>query len=70
MIYRPNQYVSTGQAAKEKGVDVATIRRACVDGEIPAELAGGRYIMLWRDVEPWQPGKAGRPKKTARNADK
>jgi len=49
MAYKPNDLLSVAKAAEEKGVDVATIRRACASGRLKCVKVGERaWALRWR----------------------
>lgn len=61
MAYRPNDMLSVAEAAAAKGVDVATIRRACVSQRIRCQKLNEKaWAIRWRDLEPWAPTTRGR----------
>lgn len=64
MSHRPNELLSVSEAAAAKGVDVATIRRACVKGSLKCEKIGEKvWAIRWRDLESWAPTNRGRKRK-------
>lgn len=66
MAYRPNDLLSVTKAAKEKGVDAATIRRACAKGKLKCTKIGVRaWVVRWGDLEGWAPSTRGRKRKDA-----
>lgn len=56
--------LSVSRAAEEKGVNAATIRRACVDGKLRCVKLGERaWAVRWRDLESWTRSARGRKKR-------
>lgn len=61
MEYRPNDLLSVKQAAEAKGVDIATIRRACHDKKLKCMKVNERaWAIRWRDVQQWEPQRQRR----------
>lgn len=64
MTYLPNDLLSVTKAAEEKGVDAATIRRACAKGKLTCIKIGERaWAIRWRDLEEWTPSPKGRKRR-------
>jgi hypothetical protein len=61
MEYRLSALLSVKDAAVAKGVDVATIRRACQHGLLKCTKINDRaWVIRWRDLARWEPQRQRR----------
>jgi excisionase family DNA binding protein len=49
------ELISTAEAARRKGVDQSSVRRAIREGRLRGSLFGRDYMVDASDVEAWQP---------------
>ncbi len=59
-----DKFVSLREAAKLLGMTAKSVHHHIQNGEIPATMLGGRYIILREDVLKFKPRIAGRPRKS------
>lgn len=49
------ELLSTAEAARRKGVDQSSVRRAIREGRLPGQLVRRDYMVDVRDVDAWKP---------------
>lgn len=60
--YKPNDLLSTRQAAELMGKSLRETQRLCKEGLLPALNIDGRFVVRARDAEAYEARPAHRPK--------